>query len=281
MRQAAVQPHHQAGAGQHLRHRRQIHARQHFHALHAGNQHAGALGLLLVAGQQAQGAAGILQPPEYGAPIVLGPQFVVAAGRRHDHRITPVGRQVQHAAARIGRRIVGLRGPAECLQSEIGRSRVVVAKGQRGQLALAYHGRLPELHPVPDVVKQRHQRLARGAPVQAVAHPAGLPHQPGRFQQPLHIQHDIVGHRAQALGQRAAFLAHRLGPPGLAPAPVCHLDHLIDRRMPFRDIGKSLFRNPVNLGIGNVSGDIGNSRQHMHQIAKRRGANDENTIWHQ
>ena len=67
----------------------------------------------------------------------------------------------------------------------------------------------------------------------------------------LHIQHDIVGHRAQASIKRAGVP----GAPARTTRPLrqrrcATFDHLIDRRMPFRY--RQLFRNPVN-GIGNVS----------------------------
>ncbi len=77
--------------------RRQVHARHHLDVFHARHQQARALGLLVVAGQQLEGTAGIAQAPEHRAPVVLGPQFVIAAGRRHDHRVTTVGIQVVQA----------------------------------------------------------------------------------------------------------------------------------------------------------------------------------------
>lgn len=239
-----------------------------------------ALGLLLVARQQLERTAGVAQPAEDGAPIILGPQFVVAAGRRHDHRVAAVG--IQMVQAWQFRRIqafagdfvdgVGVVAPlagraGKRLQPEIGLTTILVSKGQRRQFALTNDRGLPELHPMADVVEQRCQRFPRGTPIQAMAHALRLAHQPGGFQQSLHIQHDVVPLRAQALFQRLAFGPHLARPPGLAPPSVGHLDDLVDSGVPRGDFSEGFFGDPVDFSVRHVAGDVGNGGQHVHQIA--------------
>jgi hypothetical protein len=43
-----------------------------------------------------------------------------------------------------------------------------------------------------------------------------------------------------------------------------HRNHLVHGRMPSRDLRKGLFGQPVDLRAGQMLGDIGDGRQHVH-----------------
>src|SRR5690606_16695363 len=94
-----------------------------------GHERPGTPGFTLIACQQLQAQAMAGQAVEYRMPVVLGPEFVVAAGRRHDHGIG-----------------FDPRTGGKAIQAEIRFALVFITEYRGRELALPDHSGLPELN---------------------------------------------------------------------------------------------------------------------------------------
>src|SRR5690606_13985544 len=113
------------------------------------------------------------------------------------------------------------------LQAEIGLSREGIVQRRRGQQALTTYRRLPELNLMAMMIKQGSQRFTCRTPVQAMAPAFCLAHDPGRFHQPLHVQHNIVIPLAQMPDKGPPFAAGLTREPLLAPTAMGNDNHLV------------------------------------------------------
>ena len=125
------------------------------------------------------------------------------------------------------------------------------------------------------VVKQCRQRFPRRLAVQTKSSALCITDQPRALEQPLCIDHGIVG----ALGNTA----FELGPLTAAsclqrvfsPAPQGNRNDPINRRVPGRNFPKGLFHHPVKTNVGDGGGRIGERRQTVDHITQRRGFNQQ------
>ncbi len=148
-------------------------------------------------------------------------------------------------------RLLARRGHPRAVQPVVanaGRQRITERLGE--QLAHPLQRVLLARHGVTPVIEARGQRLAGRITVQASHRRLDVAGQPGAFQQPLGVDHQVVARFAQARLEAPPFTGTQGLPRALAPATDGHRNHLIHRRMPGGNLGEAFLHHPVEADAG-------------------------------
>nr|GEU28095.1 hypothetical protein [Tanacetum cinerariifolium] len=205
-----------------------------------------------------------------GDPVFGIPFFGVARGAVEKYR---VGRRHPVGARRLGS---GWR------QAEIGRRVHRIAQRRAGHEAPARHRVGARIGGYAHVVEDaRNAFVARALAAVGHAHlapafdHAGGAHDDAGLEQALGVEHIVV-----LLGAQGAEELPDLGPgfrlaQALAPAPQRERDDGAHARVQAHQADKALLHHPVDMGVGEVAGDVGHHRQVVQHVAQRGDAHQQ------
>jgi hypothetical protein len=209
---------------------------------------------------QHDGESGVAASIHHRAPMRLRPQLVVAARRvQHDdvrpvRRAGPWRRHAQvPARRRVGRIVERCTGELPAARDEVQVSR----------------------NAVMDVVEECCERLANARPVEAVPHAARRAGDQRAFHLLLKVEDRGIPRLAQRVAKRIDVAPRgsrewRASPP--AQSERDHAAYVGAKRDQGREAGLG---NPVDCKVRMCAPDVGNDRQRIDDIAKRRRPNDE------
>lgn len=233
-----------------------------------GGDAPGPLPLPGAAAGQAQVQAGGEQGPAQGDPAVFRPQLVVPAGGGEQHGVGAFG---FGADGRGGQARAAGQSVIEGQQVEL----VGVTEGGGGQPAVAGDGVDAGGDAVGPVVEARRQGFpGRFRGVAGLGAP-GLAGDQGALDQPLGVEHGIVGALAQAAAEGADLAPGGALQQVLAPAPHRHRDRLRHARVQTGQSLEAFLDAPVDARLGEVAAQVADHRQVVDHVPQGRGLDQQ------